>query len=142
MLSRKSLKFNQALAALKTLKVSVLASRCSHDESRCRRTLEVTRWRYPLLFICCQMLDATSQIRIRFIAVFDLTLDARRYIDGESLSLYKISPLYLHVERMSDPIVSRSSTSIIAPGSSVSSFVSAFHEGALCYVDKVICDQP
>jgi hypothetical protein len=29
---------------------------------------------------------------------------------------------------MFDPIVSRSSTSIVAPGSSVSSFVSAFHE--------------
>jgi hypothetical protein len=29
---------------------------------------------------------------------------------------------------MFDPIVSRSSTSIVAPGSNVSSFVSAFHE--------------
>lgn len=51
-----------------------------------------------------------------------------RYIDGESLSPYKISPLDLHAERMFDPIVSRSSAPVVAPGSTVSSFVSAFHE--------------
>jgi hypothetical protein len=38
------------------------------------------------------------------------------------LSLYKISPLDLHVERMFDPIVSRHSNPI------VSSFISTFHE--------------
>ena len=53
---------------------------------------------------------------------------SRRYIDGESLSPYKISPLDLHVERMFDPIVSRHSNPIIAPGSGVSSFISTFHE--------------
>ncbi len=53
---------------------------------------------------------------------------SRRYIDGESLSPYKISPLDLHLERMFDPIVSRHSNPIIAPGSGVSSFISTFHE--------------
>ncbi len=37
-------------------------SRCSHDESRCRRALEVMRGRCPLLFIFCETPYATLQV--------------------------------------------------------------------------------